>query len=322
MIRLFRWFFGYVSFSFKNGFTEDFLTDCFLQGIELRDVEVSDDCITAVCNIKNYKKLHKIARVHGGVTRIIKKKGLPFLLLPLKNRIGFFVGMVCFCAVISFFNAFIWNVEIVGNSTVSDSAISSYLNNNNVSAGTMWSSVDRDKLAWDMLSDFDDFSWVHINKIGTTALVEVNETTQSPVADNDKLQGRDIFRKELTLTVSREQKNVVLKDMKTYYSVNFFTVDIPLYFSREIGNHSQKSSKHLTIKDTALPIGYTKYEEQFFTYTTRLLDDNELKALTKKRMEFKEADELDGFEIVNKAEDYQLDDTKCTASFSYIIKRK
>ena len=322
MIHLFRWFFGYVSFSFKNGFKEDFLTDCFLQGIELRDVTVNDDYITAVCNIKSYKRLHKVARAHGGVTKIIKKKGLPFLLLPLKNRIGFFVGMVCFCAIISFFNAFIWNVEIIGNNAVSDSTINSYLNNNNVKAGTMWSSVNRDKLAWDMLSDFEDFSWVHINKIGTTALVEINETTKTPIADTDKLQGRDVFRKELSLTVHREQKNIALGETKKYYDIDFFTVDIPLYFSKETGDHSQKSSKHLTVKNTVLPIGYTKYEEQFFTYTTRFLDDNELKALAKKRMGYKEADELDEFEIVNMAESYQLSDTECTATFSYIIRRK
>lgn len=322
MIGLFRWLFGYVSFSFKKGFKENFLTDCFLQGVHLRDVRMSDDYLTAKCNVKNYKKLHKIAREHGGVIRIIKKKGLPFLLLPLKNRIGFFVGMVCFCAIISFLNAFVWNVQIVGNSTVSESVINQYLENNNLKSGVMWSSVDRDKLSWDMLADFNDFSWVHINKRGTTALVEVNEITPSPIPDVDKLQGKDVFRKEISVTVSRQQKNVAVKSIERYYSINFFMAEIPLYFNREYGEHSQKTSSFLTIKDKALPIGYTQYTEQFFTYSTTLLEDDKLKALAKKRIEFEQADEFEGFEIVNVAEDYKLDDAKCVATFSYIIKRK
>ena len=78
----------------------------------------------------------------------------------------------------------------------------------------------------------------------------------------------------------------------------------------------------LTVKDTQLPIGYTKCEEVFYSSVTRELSDSELKALAKKRMEYKQQQELDGFEIVNKTEDYQLDETKCTATFSYIIRRK
>lgn len=322
MIYLFRWLFGYVKFSFKKGFVEDFLSDCFSQGIELREVENKGDCITACCNLKNYKKLHKIARVHGGVTKIIKKKGLPFVVLPLKNRIGFFVGVICFCAIISFLNAFIWDVEIIGNDRVSDIAIYSYLEHNNLKAATMWSSIDREKLAWEMMSDFEDFSWVHINKIGTTARIEVNEIKRSPVADPDRLQGRDVFRRELTATVSREQKDVKLRKVKKYYSLNFFTADIPLYLKKESGEQSRKIKKSLIIKDTALPIGYTEYEEHFFTAQSKTLGDDELKALAKKRLYYQELSAFDGFEIVNVTENYSLDDSKCVATFAYIIKRK
>lgn len=298
------------------------MSDCFLQGIELRDIENNDDYITASCNLKNYKRLHRIARSHGGVTKIIQKRGIPFVLLPLKNRIGFFVGIICFCAVISFLNAFIWNVEIVGNDRVSNIAISSYLENNNLKPASMWSSIDRDKLAWEMMSEFEDFSWVHINKIGTTARVEVNEAKSSPIADNDKLQGKDVFRRELSVTVSREQKDVKLKEIKKYYNINFFTADIPLYFSKQTGEQSQKTHKALTIKDTELPIGYTEYEEHFFTSVSKELGDAELKALAKKRIHYQEQNEFDGFEIVNVTENYSLDDAKCVASFAYIIKRK
>jgi hypothetical protein len=219
-------------------------------------------------------------------------------------------------------NSFVWNVEIIGNDRVSTTTINAYLENNNLKSGTMWSSVDRDKLSWDMLSDFDDFSWVHINKIGTTARVEVNETRNAPVADNDKLQGIDVFRKELSVTVSREQKDVAVKEIKNYYDINFFTANIPLYLQKATGEQSEKSYEHLTIKGVALPIGYTKYEEKYFTSTSKLLDDDELKALALKRISYQEQDEFDGFEIVNKKEDYQIDDDKCVVTISYVIRRK
>lgn len=322
MIYLFRWLFGYVRFSFKNGFVEDFLSDCFSQGLELRNIESSGEYITACCNLKNYKKLHTIAYHHGGVVKIIKKKGLPFVLLPLKKRTGFFVGIVCFCAIISFLNAFIWNVEIVGNETISDTTIMAYLENNNLKCGSMWSSVDKEKLSWNMMSEFDEFSWVHINKFGTTAQIEVNEVRSSPQADNDKLQGKDVFRKELSVTVNREQKDIAVKDIKRYYNLNFFTADIPLYIKRQKGEETQKSTEKLKIKGIELPIGYTEYDERFFSSAPHTLDDDELKALAQKRLSYQERDEFGGFEIVNKTEDYQLDESKCVATFSYIIRRK
>lgn len=323
MIYLFRWLFGYIKFYFKNGFSEDFITDCFAQGMELRDIEDCGEYITAVCNLKNYKKLHRIAYKHGGVVKIMKKKGLPFVLLPLKNRFGFFIGMICFCAILSFLNAFIWNVEIVGNSRVSDTAILTYLENNHFQTGVMWGSVDRTDLCWKIMSDFEDFSWVHINKFGTTARVEVNETRQQDAdADEEKLQGIGVFRRELSTTVSREQKDITLKDTKDYYTLRFFTAEIPLYFKKLTGDQSYESDKALTIKNVELPIGYTKSEERFFRTTPRTMSDDELKALAKKRLEYLEQKEFDGFEIVNQTEHYDLAEDKCTISCSYIIRRK
>lgn len=322
MIYIFRWLFGYVKFTFKKGFCEDFLTDCFLQGIELRDVKSTDGFITAVCNLKNYKKLHRVAFKHGGVVKIVKKKGLPFVLLPLKNRMGFFVGIVCFCVIISFLNSFIWNVEIQGNVRVSTPTINAYLENNNLKQGVMWGSIDRDELAWNMMSDFEDFSWVHINKIGTTARVEINEASPVPKGDNDKLQGINVFRKELSVTVSREQKTVSLKGTKNYYDALFFTADIPLYLNHQAGDQSQKSYEYLTFKDVKLPIGYKKTEERFFISTSRTMTDSEIKALAEKRLSFAQEKEFDGFEIVNKTEKFDMDEAKCTLTASYVIRRK
>lgn len=322
LIYFFRWLFGYVEFSFRGGFVENFLSECFREGVELRDVRKAEDYITASCNLKAYKGLHRIALHNGGVTKAIHKGGLPFMLAPLRGRIGFFVGMLCFVAILSFLNTFIWNVEIVGNAQVSDSEIMSYLEKNNFKTGVMWSSVDKKRIAWDMMSEFDELSWVHINEIGTTAYVEVNERRQAPIPDTDKLQGKDVFKKELGTTVSREQRIICPKDSKKYYRIKFFTADIPFYFSRHTGESTVKSSEYLTIRDTVLPLGYEKYEEQTYTYQSRFLNDDELRELAKKRMEFVERDELEGFEIVSRAEDYRLDDTKCVALFSYIIRRK
>ena len=322
MLSLFRWLFGYVSFTYKFGFVEEFLSHCHEDGIELRNIRAEGDCITAQCNLNNYKRLHKIVRCHGGRTRIISKHGLPFVLLPLKNRWGYFVGILCFVIIISFLSSFVWNINIIGNERVSDATVLAYLENNNLHCGTMWSSVDRDTLSWQMLSEFDEFSWVHINKVGTTAIVEINERRLAPMPDNDKLQGKNVMRKELSVNVSRQQNNITVKEIKSYYQLNFFFINIPLYFSRAGGEQMQKSEHKLIINDVVLPIGITRYDEYFYTSKPKILSDDEVKALAKRRLSYQERDEFDGFEIVNVVEHYDLTEENCIATFSYIIRRK
>lgn len=323
MIGLFRWMFGYVRFAFTGGFAENFLTECFADGIELRNVREIENGFVAYCNIKTYKKLHHYAFRHGGRVKIIKKRGLPFVLLPLKNRVGFFVGMLAFVIIVSFLSCFVWNVEIVGNDRISDTLLEAYLENHNFKSGVMWSSVDRDLLCWDIMSEFEDISWVHINKTGTTARVEINETKLADKEGNeDKLKGINVMRKELQTVAYREQKDITVKERKNYKRVRFFFADIPLYFEMQQGDISNQSASYLTIKDTVLPIGIIENEECFLSSVPKMLSDDELLALAEKKLAFSEEKELDGYEIINKSVEHNMDDDKCVISAAYIVRRK
>lgn len=323
MIYLFRWLFGYVEFSFSGGFKEDFLTECFADGIEIRDIISNDDGFTGRCNIRAYKKLHRYAFKHGGRVKVTKRKGLPFIIPPIKNRVGFFVGMLAFVTIISFLSCFIWNVEIVGNDKISEISISSYLENHNVKPGTMWSSVDRDDICWDIMSEFDDISWAHINKIGTTARVEINETrTAQKTPDTEKLTGANVLRKELSAVAYREQKKITVKETKTYKKLLFFTAQIPLYLNMEKGDISQQSVKRVKIKGVELPLGICEYEEKFLTSSSTLLSDKQLLNLAQKKLGYLERDEFDGFEIINETQSHKIDADKCVVTASYIVKRK
>lgn len=66
---------------------------------------------------------------------------------------------------------------------------------------------------------------------GTTAIVEINETTQEPEEiDEYKLKGIKATRKEITVTAQRQQSKMSIKQSKNYYNLHFFSLNIPLYF--------------------------------------------------------------------------------------------
>ena len=180
LIRFFRWLFGYVKFSYSGGFKEDFINDCYQSGINLKNLCTRGDILLAETKIKTYKKLHRIAFAHGGTVKITKRKGMPFLLSPLNNRWGLFAGAVFFVFFISFMGSFIWNITVTGNNRVTEVKIVDYLAQNGFSVGTQWASVDKEQLEISIMAYFEDVAWISINKLGSTASIEIDETVNKP----------------------------------------------------------------------------------------------------------------------------------------------
>ena len=180
MVKFFRWLLGYVCFSFSGGFIDGFINRCYENRINVQRLKTDNECLYGECLAREYIKLRSIARLSGGRIRITKKHGLIFPLLKLKNRWGLFIGAVVFICFISFLSGFIWNVEITGNEKISESEISAFLEENGVHCGAYWKGIDKNKVENLMLASFDEVAWVHINALGTTARVEINESAPKP----------------------------------------------------------------------------------------------------------------------------------------------
>ena len=180
LIKLFRWLLGYVQFSFTGGFAEKFINDCRSKNIYIKNIIKTEHGISAQISPKGYFQLHKIAYACGGRVRVTKKKGLPFLLMPLKNRWGIFCGALAAVMLVSFLSGFIWNITVIGDSRLTDAQIIDYLAQNGFKVGARWAEVDKENLEFGVMADFDDIAWISINKLGCLAQVEINETVEKP----------------------------------------------------------------------------------------------------------------------------------------------
>lgn len=177
--RIVQWLVGYVEFSFSGGFGADFLNECFQLGLNVYKIR-DNGRLMARCPVQAYKYLHRIAFRHGGKVRIIKKCGLPFYVSRLMSRSGLAVGCVLCVVLFCFLSGFVWNIEYVGNTTIEQSRIEAFLDKNDFRIGTHWDVDEKKKLEDLMLASFDEIAWVHINRIGTTARVEIQEATPKP----------------------------------------------------------------------------------------------------------------------------------------------
>lgn len=186
MIELCRWLFGIVSFRFFGGFVDGFVNECYQQKINLHDIKIKDNTVYALCSAREYKRLHKIAFQNGGRVKIIKKTGLVFVLERVKNRVGLMIGALLFVVIINVLSGFVWSIDIVGNERLTKGEISSFLSENGFHEGVHWHSISTDKIENLMMASFEDCAWVHINRFGSTARVEINEAVLKPKMDDTK----------------------------------------------------------------------------------------------------------------------------------------
>lgn len=186
MIKLIRWLLGYVNFEFSKGFIDGFVNSCFLQGVNIYEIRRVGTKLSAKCSAKDYKYLHTLARQNGGVVRITKRCGLLFPLLKLRGRWGLYAGALAFVIIINFLAGFVWNIEIVGNEKLSDKEIMTFLEKNDFHKGVYWNPGTADKLEGLMMASFEDCGWVHINRFGSTARVEISESVVKPKVDDNR----------------------------------------------------------------------------------------------------------------------------------------
>ena len=180
MVRLLRWLLGFVSFKFEGGFADGFVNSCFENKISVNNIRRSGNTVFAECYAGVYPRLKAPARANGGKLRVIKKRGILFPLLKVKNRLGLFSGAVGFVLILCFLSGFIWDVEIKGNERIPDSEIYALLEDNGLFCGAYRKGVDKDVIENLMMATFDDCAWAHINEFGTKAVVEINETKNKP----------------------------------------------------------------------------------------------------------------------------------------------
>ena len=175
MAKLLRLLWGYVTVVFQKGFGESFLSECYIQGVNVSHIKATDDGIVLDCTLKDYKRLCKIAQKHGGRIKILKRKGLVFPFAKIMNRSGLIVGAVLGIAIFGILSGYVWNVDVTGYETLEKEKIIDFLSEQGLHNGVSWRSVDKRTVESLVMARFDEVAWVHINRMGTSALVELRE---------------------------------------------------------------------------------------------------------------------------------------------------
>lgn len=175
LIKLFRFFLGYVRFTVTGDFPERFLNLVTHSKLRVWGMKKSGGQLCGYIIAKDYIGMRPFARRSRVRFRTDRKFGLPFFISRYKNRFGFFIGIAVYAAMLFALSSSIWSIEISGNSLVSDREIESALADNGFKIGCRHSGINEHELSQRVIMQVDDISYVTIYIRGSVAQVQVQE---------------------------------------------------------------------------------------------------------------------------------------------------
>lgn len=321
MTRLYWYLRGYVQFVFTGGFAEDFVNALGDLGIALPALQRKGKALYGACSRGTYMQLHKAARCAGGRVRVVRRCGLPFVISGLRGRGGLLVGSLVFVMVLSLLSGRIWNVQVVGNSQVGTGTLETYLAQNGVAVGKSWQGAHRKQLNYRLLGDFSVLSWAHINKVGTTARLEVAERVATPQPKTDSQQSQwGAARRELQCTVQRLQVRQEPVKRQVRHGVYFYGITLaPLRKTTAPMTRVTEQRRLLHLNGRPLPIGKVTRVRTVYQRREQRLTRQQATALATAALEEKRRMQLGDARIINAHVTVTVTPDTCTAVGAYVV---
>lgn len=178
--RFLRWIRGYVIFSAVGKYPERLMNLATMSNITIIDPVGEKGKITAQVSIEDYKALCAVRKRAMVKLRIVKKAGLPFTLYKNRKRKGLLAGAVLFMLIINVLSMFIWNINIIGNDSVSEYEMQSCLKDNGVYVGAYKGNINVSSAERNFSLQLGKVGWMSVNILGSTATVQLSESYAVP----------------------------------------------------------------------------------------------------------------------------------------------
>ncbi len=181
---------GYVLVHLTGYAPERFLNMCGKRNILIWNLETTPDGYRFCISVDGYKSLKPILKKTKTRAKILEKRGMPFYLFRYRRRKMFVLGIMFFCALLFCTSRFIWNIEINGNSYLSEETILDFLKKENADFGTRISAIDCAALEDQLRSDYPEVIWTSIKIYGTKLTVDIQESLlseQSYIAEDEEI---------------------------------------------------------------------------------------------------------------------------------------
>lgn len=173
------WFSGYAVLSADAENAAGLLNLFLRNDLPFSDLSVDGDGnIILFCSLRCAKRILRAAE-HTHVT-LVRRGGLPLLLLRLSRRTGLIVGGLCALALLLVSRLFVWDVRVTGNRTLSAQEVIDELSACGFGVGSYLPGIQSGELENRVLLASERLSWISVHMNGTVAEVQVLERSAPP----------------------------------------------------------------------------------------------------------------------------------------------
>lgn len=177
---LIRTFIGAVDLQISGGYQERFLNLLNRNRISVWNLKKEQNNLYLSMARRDFKKIRPFVHKSGVTVHIIGKQGAPVLLHKYRRRKGIVIGILLALGLMAVLSCFVWDVEVVGNETLSSEQVLELFEEYGIKPGILRSQVDPGKLQRQAMLDLPEVSWISIYLDGTKAVIQVKERIAPP----------------------------------------------------------------------------------------------------------------------------------------------
>ncbi len=166
---------GYLRVQVTGYAPERFLNLCSNHNILMWKLVKIEDGYEFYISLKGFRELKPFLKKTKTRVRILERNGLPFRMFHYRKRKLFFVGIVIFFTFLFMLSRYIWNIEIVGNTSVTDAALLHFLEENGYGFGTKKASINCSSLEEQIRLDYANIIWTSAQISGTKLTIQIKE---------------------------------------------------------------------------------------------------------------------------------------------------
>ena len=183
---LFTLLLGYVRIEVEGYYVERFINICTNKKILIWNLK-REKGVKLYLNIgiNDFKSLSKIAKKTNCKVKILKKRGIPFLLSRYKKRKIFAIFLIVMLIGIFISSKYIWNIEVIVEENLVVDNIIEDLESAGLKRGALKNNIDTEKIINEIRLKRNDIAWIGIDMEGTNIKVNIVKSDNSPEIINN-----------------------------------------------------------------------------------------------------------------------------------------
>ena len=191
---------GYVKIKVSGKYPERFINLCIVKGIKIWGLSYKNSYIELFTSIDGFKQLRPILKTTSCSVKILKKKGMPFIIDNML-RYKWLVGCLIALIIVGIWSSFyIWFVTINVPYSYDTAKLQSIVANAGLKRGVLRYKVDSRAINNSLKAEFPDIRWVDIKLNGVKAEVNIELTPNNhsgEIETGDIIATRDGYIDEM-----------------------------------------------------------------------------------------------------------------------------